>query len=259
MKGSFALLNYIYKIAERVWYVVKHLGVENMLMRGGIKNKVKNWNHLEQRGGTNQPESKCILWRLLRFGRSEQLWRLCGDLVDRDKFSFFSVSVISSNQERNKWSCGKQLSCWLPASKWKQTGEPASENIQGANSWHQLWWHPAQLSLILRSRVFYCNTRFSHLYCSQRWDQMKYKFLVEMTTLGQFKTARQSGENIKAHVLVSVLVRNPRGRNWKELITGPELFASDLVNCFALIIVFPFWNRAVSCVCADDQASDFVW
>lgn len=87
---------------------------------------------------------------------------------------------------------------------------------------------------------------------------MKYKFLVEMTTLGQFKTARQSGENMKAHVLVSVLVRNPRGRNWKELITGPELFASDLVNCFALIIVFPFWNRAVSCVCADDQASDFV-
>lgn len=192
----FALL-YIHKTAERVWYVVKYLVMENMLMWGGVKDKERAWNPLEQRGGTvtSQSESKCILWRLLRFGRSEQPWRLCGDLVNRGKFSFLSVSIISSNQERSKCGCGKQLSCRFPTFKWEQTEETAGENIQGANSWHQLWWHPAQLSLTLRSRVFYCNTRFSHLYCSQRWYQTKYKFLVEMTTLSPFKTARQSEEN----------------------------------------------------------------
>lgn len=196
MKGSFALLNYIYKIAETYFGMLWNVLAWKICWRGGrIKNKEKNWDHLEQRGGTNQPESKRILWRLLWFGRSEQPWRLCGDLVNTDKFSFLSVFIIFSNQERNKWSCGKQLSCWFPTLKRKQIEEPAGENIQGANSWHQLWWHPEQLSLTLRSRVFYCNTRFSHLYCSQCWDQTKYKFLVGMTTLGWLKTARQSGEN----------------------------------------------------------------
>lgn len=60
----FALL-YIRKTAERVWYAVKYLVMENMLMWGGIKDKERN--PLKQRGGTvrNQSESKCILWRLL--------------------------------------------------------------------------------------------------------------------------------------------------------------------------------------------------
>lgn len=190
----FALL-YIHKTAERVWYVVKYLVMENMLMWGGNKRQRKESLEAERWHSHKSVRKQVHPLKAARFRRSEQPWRLCSDLVNRGKFSFLSVSIISSNQERSKWSCGKQLSCWFPSFKWKQTEETAGENIQGANSWHQLWWHPAQLSLTLRSRVFYCNTRFGHLYCSQRWYQTKYRFLVEMTTLGPFKTARQSGEN----------------------------------------------------------------
>lgn len=51
--------------------------------------------------------------------------------------------------------------------------------------------------------------------------------------------SKQQGKvgKTKANVLVRVLGRNPQGRSWKDLIMGSELFASDLVNCFALIIV----------------------
>lgn len=82
-----------------------------------------------------------------------------------------------------------------------------------------------QLSLTLRSRVFYCSARFRHLYYSPRWDQTKYKLLVDVTALGRFNTATESGANIKADIL-RVLGKNPRGKNSKEVITGSEFFAS---------------------------------
>lgn len=111
MKGSLALLYYKYKIIytklQKEFGMLWNILAWKIGMCGGIKSKEKEWNHLEQRGGTSQSESKCILWRLLWFRRSEQAWRLCSDLVKRDKFSFLSVSIISSNQDRNKWSSGK--------------------------------------------------------------------------------------------------------------------------------------------------------
>lgn len=50
MKGFFCLLSYIYKIAERFWYVVKHVGMENMLTGGGGNKERKRLESLTAKG-----------------------------------------------------------------------------------------------------------------------------------------------------------------------------------------------------------------
>lgn len=69
-----------------------------------------------------------------------------------------------------------------------------------------------------------------------------------MTALGRFKTATESGANVKADIL-RVLGKNPRGRNSKEVITGSEFFASWPGKLLHISnSLFPFWRRSLLCL-----------